>query len=113
MYKNESLYEWSIGNCISSHKWYVPGTYTEKCCLPKGEHILECTTVRTSNDWSNTPLTMLGHRFCDDHVGHKAMISLNITGIYQIQSILQYYINIKMGDISYATHYNESFILQN
>ena len=83
MYKSKALYNWAIDKCFSSHKWFAPAIYTEKCCLPKGEHILECTTVRAVNDWSNTALTMLGNRFCDDHVGHKAMISLNITGAFQ------------------------------
>ena len=87
MYKYDTLYKWSIGNCFSSHKFSSPAIYTEKCCLPKGKHILECITDRVENDWSNTALTMLGHQFCDDHVGHKAMISLNITGAFQIHYI--------------------------
>ena len=79
-----SDFKWIFGNCSSSHKWLGPGMYTEKCCMQEGNHVLTCSTSRNKNDWSNTDLRMLGHRFCDDFVGYEELIELNISGTIEI-----------------------------
>ena len=78
---------WSLGNCSSSHKWMGPGTYTEKCCLSGGTHVLMCKTGRTKNDWSGTVVTVMGHRFCEDFVGYETAIAINISGVFTNRDI--------------------------
>ena len=82
MYKPTSDFGWSLGHCSSSGIWLEAGTYTEKCCISEEVHILSCiNTGPERHDWSSSILIMLGHQFCDDVVGHKAFIRLNISGI--------------------------------
>ena len=83
MYKSTSDFGWSLGNCSGSDKWLGSGTYTDKCCISDGLHILSCSTSsHDQRDWSNTVLTMLGHQFCDDFAGQNAFIPLNVSGSY-------------------------------
>ena len=73
---------WLLGHCSQSQKWRGTGTYTERCCLSKGVHTLTCRTSRTKNDWSSNVVMIMGHRFCEDFVGHEAVLSINISGIF-------------------------------
>ena len=85
IYKPTPEYEWSFGPCISSAKWLGSGTYTDKCCISSGQHILRCSTRSWGrSDWSNSVVMILGHYFCDDFVGYTAIIGLNISGILSI-----------------------------
>ena len=78
--RSTSEYSWLLGHCSISHKWLGPGSYTEKCCISEGVHILTCSTKRSTNDWSLNGLTILGHRFCDDFVGYETAMAINISG---------------------------------
>ena len=81
MYKPLPHYGWSLAHCTDTNNWVGPGTYTSKCCVVDEVHTLTCSTGFYSlNDWSGSTLSMLGHKFCDDVVGYKAFIPLNITG---------------------------------
>ena len=83
MFKPTPNHGWSIGHCNDSLKWMGSGTYTEKCCISGGLHILSCKArSHGDRDWSNNILTMLGHQFCNDFVGHNAFIVLNVTGTW-------------------------------
>ena len=48
--------------------------------MSQGVYILSCNN-HNDDDWSRSALTLQGHEFCNDYVGNKAMITLNITGI--------------------------------
>ena len=72
---------WSLGHCSQSQKWVGPGTYIENCCLSNGVHMLTCKTNRARNDWSSNAVIIMGHRFCEDFVGHEAVFSINISGM--------------------------------
>ena len=88
MHKPTPDFEWSFGKCTSSHKWLGSGTYTDKCCIELGIHILSCNTRTSSQrDWSSTALTMLGHQFCDDLAGYNSFISLNVSGTHTYKYI--------------------------
>ena len=86
MYKPTSDFEWAFGHCSGSDRWHGPGTYTDKCCISDGWNILTCSIRSYSQrDWSNSILIMLGHQFCDDFVGYKAFIRLNVSGDYEYE----------------------------
>ena len=70
---------------MSSLEWLGRGTYIEKCCVTDTNIALTCSTASKDGDWSNTVLMMLGHQFCDDLVGRKGVVKINVSGIY-IQS---------------------------
>ena len=70
---------WSFGHCQSSQEYVGVGMYTEKCCLPQGPHILSCMSF-DSHGWGRSFVLLLGHRFCDDHVGYKAMSMIDVFG---------------------------------
>ena len=53
--------------------------YTEVCCLSSEKVILICTAT-DENGWKDAHLMINGHRFCDDFVGYKAMMSLDVQG---------------------------------
>ena len=69
---------WELGSCSLSLEYVTPGVYIEKCCVTPGEHILTCNNHE--DDWSRSVLILRGHHFCNDYVGYKAMIRLNISG---------------------------------
>ena len=73
-------FNWAFVNCSASLKWLGPGTYTEKCCLPDGHHVVTCRTSRNKQDWSNNVLLISGHRFCEDFVGYEAAINIDVSG---------------------------------
>ena len=50
--------------------------------IEEKENVLTCSTANVIGDWSNTFLMMLGHRFCDDVVGHSASLTIDTSGIY-------------------------------
>lgn len=70
---------WRFGHCQSSQEYVGTGTYTEKCCLSRGPQILSCTSF-DSHGWGRSFVLLLGHRFCDDHVGYKAMSMIDVFG---------------------------------
>ena len=114
MYKPLPNYGWSFANCSDTSNWLGPGTYTYQCCVLDGVHTLTCSTGFYSvKDWSGSVLSMLGHQFCEDVVGYKAFVALNITGGYKhTQNIFTGYL------ISYLTFYlvylnNEFVFFQN
>ena len=78
--KQTSEKKWSLGPCSQSQKGLGEGRYTERCCLSEGIHILTCKAGRNENDWSSNVVMILGHRFCDDFVGHEAYIAINVSG---------------------------------
>ena len=89
-----SDFNWEFGNCSASLKWLGPGTYTEKCCLPDGNHVVICKTSRNTQDWSDNSLLILGHRFCEDFVGYEAVIEVNVSGILVFASLSMFFIFI-------------------
>ena len=95
MYKPASDFKWSLGHCSGSEHWLGSGIYTDKCCVSEERDILTCSISSLGkDDWSRSPLMLLGHTFCDDFVGQIAFISLNISGecIYKCL-----YIHIKIS----------------
>ena len=80
-YKRFPEYIWSFGHCSHAHKWFGPGTYTEKCCFSDAINMLTCSTTYKEGDWSNNVLMILGRHFCDDLVEREARINLNISGM--------------------------------
>ena len=80
-YTRSPEYNWSFGHCMSPHTWLGAGTYTEKCCDFDSISILTCNTTSKEGDWSNNVLMMFGHRFCDDLVGQKGIITVNVSGM--------------------------------
>ena len=74
---------WALGSCYSSVQYSEPGVYVEKCCISSGLHVLTCNND-DDDDWSRSPLILQGHEFCNDYVGNKAMIHINLTGVSSI-----------------------------
>ena len=72
---------WNFGNCLSTLEYSGAGTYSEKCCLPRGSHIMSCLSYKSSG-WAGNFISFLGHRFCDDHVGYKAMRKVDAFGMF-------------------------------
>ena len=72
---------WNFGNCLSTLEYSGIGTYSEKCCLPRGSHIMSCLSYKSSG-WAGNFISFLGHRFCDDHVGYKAMRKIDAFGMF-------------------------------
>ena len=92
MYKHTQDYDWSFGQCTSSHEWIEPGIYSEKCCVSENKNILTCSTANKDDDWSNNVLMLLGHRFCDDLVDYSASFLIDVSGIL-IYSYMYSHIN--------------------
>ena len=72
-------YTWELGQCLASDKYSIAGTYTEKCCVPNGKHIMSCKSVQ-NNGWINAFVGIEGHIFCDDMIGYDKFITINIPG---------------------------------
>ena len=53
--------------------------YVERCCLHPGIYVLSCYDDRNEG-WNNAYLDILGHRYCDDFLGYKAMRRVTIPG---------------------------------
>ena len=87
MHKHTANYGWSFGNCSHSSKWLGTGTYTDKCCVVGGKHILDCRANHGEIDWSGSPLIMLGHQFCDDVVGQRLLIAVNVSELVSTSTL--------------------------
>ena len=72
-------YKWKLGSCHASHQYSEPGTYTERCCIPNGEHIFSCNSIQ-GNGWANSIVRIGKHQFCDDIIGFNNLITINIPG---------------------------------
>ena len=72
-------YTWQFGRCHASHQNFGNGRYTDRCCIPNGDHIFSCTNNQ-GNGWHNAVVKIGRHQFCDDVVGYKKLIKLNIPG---------------------------------
>ena len=81
MSKSAPEYEWSLGHCVSRHKYIGPGKYTEQCCTSEKKSTLTCNTNTEQEDWSMHTVMLREHRFCDDLVGRKGMIGIDLSGI--------------------------------
>ena len=79
LHTKNDIYKWQLGPCQASHKYSQIGTYTEKCCVPNGDHLLSCKN-KQHDGWVDTAVTIGKHRFCDDSVGYNQLIKLNIQG---------------------------------
>ena len=78
-HKTNNMSSWEFGSCSSSPEFSTAGIYIDKCCISPGEHILTCKKT-DGHDWSRSVLTLKGHQFCNDYVGSKTMITLNLEG---------------------------------
>ena len=107
MYKSAPEYKWSLGHCLSRHKYIGPGTYTEKCCTSEKKITLTCSTNTEQEDWSMHTVMLRGHQFCDDLVGRKGMIEIDLAGIRTHLNIDMIEISLKILDI----HFYLFFIL--
>ena len=109
MYKPTSDFKWSFGHCSGSEHWLGSGIYTNKCCISEGWHILSCSISSLGKyDWSRSPLTLLGHTFCDDFVGRIAFISLNISGDYMYKFL---YFHTQINTSSDILFHNNSVFM--
>ena len=72
-------YTWQLGPCPVFHPYSGNGRYTEKCCVPNGDHIFSCTNSQ-GNGWDNAVVKIGDHQFCDDFVGYNKLIKINIPG---------------------------------
>ena len=72
-------YTWELVQCSTTDEYSISGTYTEKCCIPNGNHVLSCHSGQ-NNDWVNAVVGIDGHKFCDDMIGHEKFVAINIPG---------------------------------
>ena len=70
---------WILGSCASSNRYIDHMIYLERCCLHPGIYVLSCYDDRNEG-WNNAYLDILGHRYCDDFLGYKAMRRVTIPG---------------------------------
>ena len=75
--KNSST--WKLGQCHATHTYADAWTYTEKCCLPNGDHLLSCENTETDG-WVSSNVKIGEHLFCDDIVGYNKLIRINPAG---------------------------------
>ena len=84
---------WSIGSCSNAVKYQLRRqldhvTYTERCCLEPGQYTITCFNKRPEG-WNGGSLELLGHQYCNDFVGFKAMRHLEVSGI-RIEHLSKY-----------------------
>ena len=72
---------WTLGHCSSALELMGHDSYSQKCCLSGAIHVLNCKIRRANNDWSESVVMLLGHRFCEEFVGYETFIAINISGI--------------------------------
>ena len=84
--------DWELGSCYGpksrnyyGREYYRSDLYTnltfiDRCCLPSGSHVLICHNRMGPFGWGESSLEILGHRYCDDFVGFKALRKLELTG---------------------------------
>ena len=73
-------YFWRFGSCQFDKAYVMDRSYTEICCLPRGEHTLTCGSI-DGTAWTKIFLLINGHRFCDDFTGYEALRTINVSGI--------------------------------
>ena len=69
--------KWTFGTCISSSIYEDYKKYSERCCLPQGQHILTCMNTENPEGWKNAFIEINGRRFCDDFISWSLMEKLN------------------------------------
>ena len=79
LHTQSDQYKWQLGPCYSSHDHSGNARYSEKCCIPYGDHILSCGKS-DENGWANSVVKIGSHQFCDDLVGLDKLIAINIPG---------------------------------
>ena len=72
-------YTWELGQCYTTDQYSIAGTYTEKCCVPSGNHVLSCHSAQ-NNGWVNAFVGIDGHMFCDDMIGYDKFVAIDIPG---------------------------------
>ena len=86
-----------MGPCSSGNdnqKYKEVGSYTERCCLKSGLHILSCLTTGGSLGWKHVHIRINGHIYCDDFISIKAMRTVSIHGMYPIKYQISIIFNI-------------------
>ena len=84
MHTQLKFYNWDLAPCSPSHlSKHKPGggrwRYIEKCCLPNGNYLLSCTTIRL-HGWIDSFVKIGKHQFCDDYTTYNSLVKLNIPG---------------------------------
>ena len=75
-------YTWELGHCYGTQKYTLStNIYIEKCCVANGYHLLSCENNLNSG-WSDSFLKIGEHTFCDDIIGKKKFILVNVPGRY-------------------------------
>ena len=83
--KNATV-RWKLGACSSLNSveagatYQYSATYTERCCLETGRHILMCYNSPPSRGWHNAYILINGHRYCDDFISYKSFQNILVTG---------------------------------
>ena len=83
-----SIYNWELAQCYGSVTPSISGkflafekSYTEKCCIQNGEHVLSCLSQK-NNGWVNSFVRIGDHMFCEDMIGYDKFILVNTAGAY-------------------------------
>ena len=79
---------WTFGSCSSSLNYdnFLGHlhSYTERCCLPPGEHTLACNGNKKYEGWADSSLEIQGRQYCDDFIGYEAMRRIIVTGSVKV-----------------------------
>ena len=76
---------WDLGACksvnfdVNNTVYKYPGTYTERCCLLPGNHLLKCYNVVPVQGWKDAQILIEGHEYCDDFISYTAMRKIVIS----------------------------------
>ena len=81
---------WELAHCHKVvTKWYDdynPKQYIHKCCVAPGNYTLICHNTKKPTGWKEGYIEFLGHRYCNDFMGFKAIRAIKIAvitrGIY-------------------------------
>ena len=80
LHATSDTYKWQLGPCQFSLKYSKSSLkYTEKCCVPNGDHLFSCKSGQSSG-WDNGVVKIGRHQFCDDSVGFNQLTTINIPG---------------------------------
>ena len=83
--------DWELGSCYGPKSLekgtimdYGYESYFDRCCLPSGRHVLICHNRLGPFGWGESSIEILGHRYCNDFVGYKALRKLELSGKYNL-----------------------------
>ena len=80
MRRTYRFYSWELAQCYIMNDYSKLGTYTKKCCIHPGDHLLSCLSTNNIG-WVDSFVRIGDHLFCDDIVGYNKFIRINIPGM--------------------------------